>query len=132
MQIAPQWLKLDTNIFSHPKIRRIRRLPDGDSIFSLWIYLICEGMKNIDNPGVIEMTYGVPCNEEDLHDATKIKIDTIRLGVKSFLDLGMMIVDPKNNGAMSVKNIRKHQSIDELEYKKALNRDRVRKFRDKK
>jgi predicted phage replisome organizer len=125
-------MKLDVNIFSHPKIKRIRRLPEGDSIFTLWIYILCEGMKNTDNPGVIEMTYGVPVSDEDITHDTSIKIDTVRLAIETFLNLGMIIIEPNCNGAMSVKNMRKHQSIDELEYKKELNRRRVQAFRDKK
>lgn len=131
MKISADWMKLDVNIFSHPKIRRIRRMPAGDSIFTLWIYLLCEGMKNSDNPGVVELTHGVPADIEDIVDGTKIKSDTVKLAIQAFCDLGMIIVDPENNGAMSIKNIRKHQSIDELEYKRHLNRERVKKFRDK-
>jgi len=132
MKLSPDWMKLDVNIFTHPKVRRMRRLPEGDSIFTLWIYIMCEGMKNITNPGVIEMTAGIPCNEVDISEDTHIKLDTVRLAIKTFLELGMIIVDPVDNGAFSVKNLRKHQSIAELEFKREQTRQRVAKFREKK
>lgn len=125
-------MKLDVNIFNHPKIRRIRRMPEGDSIFTLWIYFLCEGMKNTDNPGVIELTAGIPANDIDISEDTRIKIDTVQMAIQVFMELGMIIVDPINNGAMGVKNLAKHQSLAQLEYKRELNRQRVERFRQKK
>jgi len=129
MQIAPQWMKLDTNILNHNKVRKIRRMPEGDSIFTLWIYLMCEGMRNMTNPGAIEFSSGIPATLDDIAEDVRIKLPTVQMGIDIFVKLGMIF--PNENGCIEVKNIRKHQAIDELEYKRHLNKERVKRFRDK-
>lgn len=130
MQIVPQWMKLDTNILHNNKIKKIRRMPEGDSIFTLWIYLICEGMKNIVNPGVIELTAGVPMSFEDIADDANIKVSTVQLGIKLFIDFHMIF--PDENGSINVKNLSKHQSLEQLEYRRKLKTERQQRWRDNK
>lgn len=129
MQIAPQWMKLDTNIFNHKKIKKIRRMPDGDSLFTLWIYLICEGMKNITNPGVIEYSSGIPADMNDISEDCYIKLSVVQMGVDLFVRLGMIF--PNEDGCITVKNLAKHQSLDRLQYQRELSRQRQIKYRSK-
>jgi predicted phage replisome organizer len=128
MKIKPHWMKLDTNIFSNVKINRLRKMPEGDSVFTLWIWMLCEGMKNITNPGVLEITNGIPMKDTDIADSTNIKLDTVQMAITAFNELGMIV--PDENGSIEIPEFRENQSIDRIEYKREQTRIRVQKHRE--
>lgn len=129
MKIVPHWLKLDVNIFSNKKIIRLRKMPEGDSIFCLWVYMICEGMKNVTNPGSLEIAPGIPMTDNDFADALNVKLDTIQMAIKAFNELGMIF--PDENGCINVKSFRENQSVDRIEHKREQARIRKQKQRDR-
>lgn len=123
-----QWLKLSVNILDDEKIKLIRKYPDGDRVIILWLGLICLGMKS-DEPGIIKIADGLPYSNEDLSAIFDLPLKTVELGITLFMKFGM--IQATEGGLMEIVNFRKHQSIDELEYQRERNRQKVAKYRAK-
>ena len=122
-----QWIKFFIDMFKHPKIKKLRRLPDGDRIALIWImFLALAGECNAG--GLIYITENVPFTEEDLADELKFEITTIRLAVNAFQELGMI---ETNNGFISILNWEKYQNEDKLAEMREQTRKRVAKHREK-
>lgn len=122
------WLKLDINILDDQKIKLIRKYPDGDSLFVLWIGLICLGMKS-EKAGVIQIADGLPYTAEELSTVFELPIKTIELGITVFMKYGM--IHTTEGGLLEINDFRKNQSIDRIEYKRAMARERIAKYRNK-
>ena len=57
-----KWIKLATGLPDNKKIKQIRRLPDGDTIALMWVFLLClAGETNED--GMIYFTPEIPDEE---------------------------------------------------------------------
>ncbi len=122
------WLKLDVNILKNEKIDLLRSYPDGDSLFVLWIGLLCMAMKS-DIPGHILICKGSPYSVEDLSNLLNISKKTVQMGLELFARFGMIKLGDFNE--IEVTNFQEKQSIDKIEHQKDLNRKRVQKYRDK-
>ena len=85
------WLKLDVNILNDEKIRIIRTYPDGDSLFVLWIGLLCLAMKS-RRPGIIEIADGMPYSIDDLAGLFDLEKKTVELGLSLFSKYQMISV----------------------------------------
>ena len=77
------WLKLDVNILDDTKIKIIRKYPDGNELFILWIGLLCLGMKSED-AGRIFIADGIPYGVDELANEFDIKTKTVELGLSVF------------------------------------------------
>lgn len=122
------WIHLEMDIFDNAKIKRIRRMPDGDKLFVLWVGLLTLGMKS-KRYGILEIGDGIPYSAEDLSIEFGIPIDTVNMGVAAFEKLHMIrLVD---GTTIEIINFRKYQNIDRIEHVSELNRIRQRKHREK-
>ena len=122
-----QWIKFYIDMFTNPKIKKLRRLPDGDRIALIWVmFLALAGECNAG--GLIYITENVPFTEEDLADELKFEITTIRLAVNAFQELGMI---ETNDGFISILNWEKYQNEDKLAEMREQHRLRQAKYRQK-
>jgi len=122
--MAP-WLKLDTNILNDEKIEVIRKMPDGDTLFTLWIGLLCLAMKKETDS--LYIASDVPYNHESLSTVLKIPLDTVRLGLGLFVKLEM--IELLDDGAVLISHLQDHQSLDGLSRKRDLTAARMRRYR---
>ncbi len=122
------FLKLDINIMNDTKIKLIRKMPDGDSIIILWIGLLCLGMKS-GKPGVIEVGDGIPFTPETLSIELDIKLNTVKLGLKTFEQFKM--VEIWENGQLFITNFDQHQELTKIEKAREVSKISSRKYRDK-
>ena len=121
-----QWLKLDTGILSDEKIQLIRELPEGDSLFTLWIALLCIGMKKESDR--LYIATDLPYSETSLAKLLHIKPETVKLGVQTFEKLGM--VERLDDGALVIVNLSKHQELSKLQRRRELTAKRVARYRE--
>jgi predicted phage replisome organizer len=122
------WMKLAVDILDDAKIKIIRSHPDGNSIVVLWIGLLCLAMKSA-RPGIIEISDGIPYTIDDLSSAFNIEKKTVELGLALFAKYRM--IDLFDGNTIEVINFAKHQSLERIEEKRALNRARVKEYREK-
>lgn len=118
-----KWIKLYLDMFAKPKINKIRRLPDGDKILLFWVMLLATAGK-CNAGGMIFITERVPFTEEDFADEFKFEINTVKLALKAFSELGMISID--DEGFIDITNWEEYQSADKLAELREKDRDRKR------
>jgi len=126
--MAP-WLKLSTAILDDEKISVIRNLPDGDTLFVLWVGILCLAMKKETDR--LYIAEGVPYQDTDLSTVLNIKLDTVRMGLKMFERMGM-VAKCNDDGALHVTHLVEHQALSKLDKQRLLTADRVRRYRSRK
>ena len=122
-----KWLKLDTGILSDEKIDLIRTLPAGDSLFVLWVGLLCLAMKKESDR--LYIADGIPYTPEVLAKVLHLEPDTVKLGLETFERFGMIDVE---EGTIVISNLPLHQAMDKLTHVRDLGKERARRFRDRK
>lgn len=120
-----QWIRINTNMFDHEKIRLIESLPDADAVLVIWLKLLTLAGRCNDG-GLIYITRDIPYNEEMLSTILRRPINTIRLALNEFIKLGMIEII---EGHICVSNWEKHQNAAGLEKMREQNRLRVQKYR---
>ena len=120
-----QWLKLSVNIMQDEKIRLIRRLEYGDSYFALWIGLLCFAMRR-ESPALY-VAEGVPVSMEELAHLYGLDILRVSDGLAIFAKYGMIAYD--SSGAIIIAKFAQYQALDEMERKREMVAERVRKHR---
>lgn len=114
-----KWIKLYVEMFNKKKIKKIRRLPDGDKILLIWIMLLAQaGICNAG--GVIFLTPSIPYTPDDLADELGFSVDTIKLALQTFVAFEMMEVD--TNGYLLISNWEEHQQEDKMQAIREYNR----------
>lgn len=122
-----KWIKVSTDLFSDEKIVFLRNMPDGDSLLTLWIFLLVLAGKINDN-GYIYFKENVPYTAQMLSLISHIPQSTVELGLKTMQDFEMIDID--SNG-MIILNWEKHQNIKGLEKIREQAKLRTRKYREK-
>ena len=122
-----RWIKIVTDIFDDEKILLIETLPEADSIIVIWFKLLCLAGKQ-NNSGVFMLNDRIPYNEKMFATIFRRKESTVQLAFETFANFGMIeIID----GAVTIPNWGKHQSLDQLEERKEYMRNYMRDYRKK-
>lgn len=123
-----EWIKVRTDIFSDDKIKLIRKLPDGDTMFTLWIMFLClAGKQNYG--GTLMMNGKIAYNDEMLSSILDEPLPIIRAALKTFESFDMIEIE---DGRITITNWEKHQNVEALDRIREQGRLRVQKFRQKK
>lgn len=122
-----KWIKIVTDIFDDEKILLIESLPAADSIIVIWFKLLCLAGKN-NNSGVFMLNDKIAYTEDMLATIFRRDVNTIKLALKTFEEFGMIEIV---NGAITIPNWNKHQSLDIYEKKKERDKLYQRKRREK-
>lgn len=122
-----KWIKMATNLPDSRKLKQIRKLPDGDSIALLWVFLMCLAGKVNEN-GLIYFTPEIPYTDEMLAEEFNMEINTIRLGLQTFQKFGMIEIV---NDIICLSSWEKWQSTDRLSEIREYNRIAKQKSRAK-
>ena len=122
-----KWIKLSTGLPDNRKIKQIRKLPNGDTIALMWVFLMClAGDTNED--GLVYFTPEIPFTDEMLAEEFRMDVNTVRLALRTFESFGMIeVVDE----IICLTAWEKWQSADELANIREKTRKRVAKHRAK-
>ena len=123
-----QWIKVFTNIFANPKIQSLFKERDGDTFFRVWIQLLTIAGQCMKD-GKLMMSENNPMTIQDfatIMNKTKNKMENI---LNKLIHLEMIIFE---DNTYIIKNWYKYQSIDKYEKILKQNRERQKRFRDKK
>ena len=120
-----KWIKLSVGLPDNKKIKQIRRLPEGDTIALMWVFLMCLAGE-VNDDGAVYFTPEIPYTDEMLSDQFNIDINTVRLALTTFQRFGMIeIIDD----FIHLDAWEKWQSVDSLANIREQTRKRVAKHR---
>ncbi len=124
-----KWIKIATDIFDDEKILLIESMPDSYAIITAWFKLLCLAGKQ-NNDGVFIMNDRIAYTDKMLATIFRMKGATVKLALDTFEQFGMI---EKIDGAITIPNWGKHQTLDAYEKKKARDREyqAVRRARQK-
>lgn len=123
-----KWIKVYTSMVSNKKIKKIRRLPEGNNIILIWVFLLAQaGESNKD--GGLFITDTIPFTVEDLADEFDFKPDVIRLALKVLENFAMIEIF---EDVIYIKNWGEYQNIEGLDKIREQTRLRVAKHRENK
>ena len=113
-----KWIKLMTDILNNEKIDAIRSMPEGDSIFVIWVGILCLAGKTNDN-GFFYISPEIPFTEDLISRRFNEPINTVRLAFSVLQRFGMIDII---NDIYHVSNWEKYQSTDRLAEIREYNR----------
>lgn len=123
-----KWIKLSVTLPDNKKIKQIRRLPDGDTVALMWVFLMCLAGE-VNDDGMVYFTPEIPFTDEMLAEQFSMDINTVRLALKTFQHFGMIeIIDD----IIHLDSWEKWQSTESLSKIREQNRVRVARHREKK
>ena len=114
-----KWIKIATDIFDDEKILLIESMPDSYAIITAWFKLLCLAGKQ-NNDGVFIMNDRIAYTDKMLATIFRMKETTVKLALDTFEQFGMI---EKIDGAITIPNWGKHQTLDAYEKKKARDRE---------
>lgn len=123
-----KWIKLQTDIFNHHKIKQIETLPEGDAIIVIWLNILClAGTSNRD--GMIFFTDEIPYTEEMLVTEFRRSAKVVQLALMTFKKYGMIeVIDD----IICISNWEKYQSTNKLAEIREQTRLRNINYRERK
>lgn len=122
-----RWIKLSVGLPDSRKLKQIRVLPNGDTIALMWVFLMCLAGDVNDN-GLVYFTPEIPFTDEMLAEQFRMDVNTVRLGLKTFQQFGMIeVVDDM----ICLAAWEKWQAVDKLTEIREQTRKRVEKHRAK-
>jgi uncharacterized phage protein (TIGR02220 family)/predicted phage replisome organizer len=122
-----KWIKLAVGLPNNRQLNQIRKIPNGDSIALMYIYLLCLAGE-VNESGLIYLTPEVPYTDEMLATEFRMDLNTVRLGLDSLRSFGLIeIVD----NIISLPTWEKWQAVDKLTEIRDKTRKRVAKHREK-
>ena len=114
-----KWIKIATDIFDDEKILLIESMPDSYAITTAWFKLLCLAGKQ-NNDGVFIMNDRIAYTDKMLAAIFRMNETTVKLALDTFEQFGMI---EKIDGAITIPNWGKHQTLDAYEKKKARDRE---------
>ena len=122
-----QWFKLEKNIFCNRKIQLLLSMNDGDTYFRIWIQLLSLAVECNDNGRLVIGNNPISIKEfSKIMGKSSKKMSKI---LENFIELEMLT---KDGEVYVIKNWNKYQSLDRQETYQINNRERQRRFSEKK
>ncbi len=122
-----RWIKIYTDMISNKKIKRIRKLPEGNNIVLIWVFLLAQA-GDCNKSGALYLTDTLPFRSEDLaiefdYDVTVINLALITLERFSMIEVFEDII--------FIKNWDEYQNIEGMDKIREQTRLRNIKYREK-
>ena len=122
-----KWIKLATDIPDNMKIKRIRRLPDGNNVILFWVFLLARAGDS-NSKGGLFISDRLPYTVEDLADDFNFSTEFVNFALIT-LEQNRMIEIYED--IIFIKNWEEYQSVDKFEKIREQTRIRVANHREK-
>lgn len=122
------WIKLDIDLFENPKIKDIRRLPDGNDVALFWVGILTMAGKCNSN-GEIFVTRKVMFTPEKLADELKFEKEGFgKYAIDILIDYDMLMYE---GDMLVVCDWEGHQNAEGLDKIREQTRNRVSRYRER-
>jgi len=122
-----KWIKLDVSLPDNKKIKRIRKMPDGNNIILFWVFLLSRAGESNQKGGLF-FTENVPYTEDDLAADFDFSIEVVRFAIMTLEKYKMIEL---YDDVIFIKNWNEYQQMDKLEKIQEQNRIRQANYRGK-
>ena len=123
-----KWVKMTVDMFSHRKIKHLRKLPDGNNIVLIWVMLLTMAGRCNAN-GMIFLTENIPYTPKMLADELDFEESTVTLALQALEKFDMIVTDGE---FFSIAGWEEYQNTDRLAELREYNRLAQQKSRAKK
>lgn len=121
------WIKLSTSLPDNRKIKRIRKLPDGNNVILFWVFLLTRAGESNKSGGVF-LTDTLPYSEEDLSADFDFSIEFVHFAILTLEKYSMIT---RYDDILFIKNWEDYQAIEGMEKIREQNRVRKKKQRER-
>lgn len=123
-----KWIKIYTNMINNKKVKRIRKMPEGNNIILIWVFLIAQaGECNSD--GALFLSEAIPFSPEDLAIEFDFSLDTTKLALMILEKFGMIEVF---DSIIYIKNWNEYQNVTGMNNLRAKSdAERAKAYRDR-
>ena len=83
------WLKLKRDFFKRHDIQIVENMPNGKDYILFYLKMLVE---SVDHEGKLRFSDTIPYNEDMIATITNTNVDTVRMAMKIFTELGMIEV----------------------------------------
>ncbi|MHB1350898.1 MAG: phage replisome organizer N-terminal domain-containing protein [Desulfobulbaceae bacterium] len=115
-----EWVKIRCDILDNRKIKLLRKGPDGNNRFTLWVTMIIQAGK-CNRGGYLMVTDKLPYTAETLSLTAGFSLSMVKRALSVYAELEMI---EYRDGVIYIKNWSKYQSEDKLAAKRE--KDRIR------
>lgn len=123
-----KWIKLSVGMPDNRKIKKIRRLPDGNNIILIWVFLLLKAAESNKKGGLFFLE-DMPYTIEDLADEFDFSIELIQFALRTLEHLNMI---ETYDEVIYIKNWDRYQNVEGMERTRKLNRERNQRYRERK
>lgn len=124
-----KWVKLSVDLFDNPKIKFLRKQPQGDRLALIWVMLLTKAGRCNDE-GLIYLTEDMPYTAKMLSQELGFSERLMTQALETMEKLGMVAFTEE--GHLYLPGFAEHQSLDALEKVREQTRERVARYREKK
>ena len=119
------WLKISEHFFDDDNIKWLESQENGIEYVYFWIKLLLKCLKNKDSGeyGMLRFTERIPYDDNTLSKFTNTPVDTVRVAMKLFQELGMLEI--LENKTIYI------EAVNKMIGKETDAADRMRKMRNK-
>lgn len=121
------WFCVSTNILNNPKIVHIRDMPEGNSIFTIWIMLLAIA-RRCNAGGYVYFTKKIPYNSGTLAKELRVNENVMKMALSAFEELDMITRD---GNMFFITNWGEYQNTDGLDDIRKKNNERQRRYRER-
>lgn len=122
-----KWIRIYTDMINNKKIKRIRKMPDGNNIILIWVFLLSQAGECNKN-GALYLTDTLPFTVEDLAIEFDFSVETIKFALLTLEKYSMIEIF---DDIIYIKNWNEYQNVDGLDRIREQTRLRVAKHREK-
>lgn len=123
-----KWVKLSVDLFDNPKIKFLRKQPQGDKLALIWVMLLTKAGRCNDE-GLIYLTEDMPYTAKMLSQELGFSEKLMTKALETMEKLGMVAFTEE--GHLYLPGFAEHQSLDALEKVREQNRVRKQNQRDR-
>ena len=122
-----KWIKLYVDMVSNKKVKRIRKLPSGNDVILIWVFLLAQAGES-NKEGGLFLTNAMPFTPEDLSFEFDFPIDVINFALITLEKFEMIEIF---EDIIYIKNWNEYQNINGLDKIREQTKERVARHRSK-